>query len=69
MLNMLIAIMADTFDRINEKKLLHATLTKLTILADYAANIRTDPKPSDLTDKFLFIVVPEAEEMDFDESW
>ena len=69
MLNMLIAIMADTYDKITDKKILHATRTKLTILADYAANIRTTPTPSDLAEKFLYVVEPEAEEKDFDESW
>ena len=69
MLNMLIAIMGDTFDRISEKKKLYETRTKLDILADYADNIRTDPTPFDLANKFLFIVEPEAEELDIDESW
>ena len=69
MLNMLIAIMGDTFERITEQKPLYATRTKLALLADYAANIRTAPTPDDLAKKFLFVVEPEAEEEGFDESW
>ena len=69
MLNMLIAIMGDTFERITEQRTLFATRTKLALLADYAANIRTAPTPDDLAKKFLFVVEPEAEEEGFDESW
>ena len=69
MLNMLIAIMGDTFERITEQKPLYATRTKLALLADYAANIRTNPTPDDLANKFLFVVEPEAEEEGLDESW
>ena len=69
MLNMLIAIMGDTFGKITDQRTLYATRTKLALLADYAANIRTAPKPDDLAKKFLFVVEPEAEEEGFDESW
>ena len=69
MLNMLIAIMGDTFEKITEQRPLYATRNKLKLLADYAANIRTDPSPDDLAKKFLFVVEPEEEEEGFDESW
>ena len=69
MLNMLIAIMGDTFERISENRPLFATRTKLSLLADYAANIRTAPTPDDLAKKFLFVVEPEEEEEGFDETW
>lgn len=63
MLNMLIAIMGDTYSRITENKDLWATKTKLGLLADYAANIRSDPTQDDLDKKFMFVVEPENEEM------
>ena len=69
MLNMLIAIMGDTFEHITEQRPLYATRTKLGLLADYAANIRTAPKPDDLAKKFLIVVEPKVEEEGFDESW
>ena len=69
MLNMLIAIMGDTFEKITEQKTLFATRTKLALLADYAANIRTTPTKDDLAKKFLFVVEPEGEEEGFEESW
>ena len=69
MLNMLIAIMGDTFERITEQRPLFATRTKLALLADYAANIRSEPTADDLARKFLFVVEPEPEEEGFDESW
>ena len=69
MLNMLIAIMGDTFERITEQRSLFATRTKLALLADYSANIRTSPSNDDLARKFLFVVEPEAEEEGFDETW
>ena len=69
MLNMLIAIMGDTFERITEQKSLYAVRTKLALLADYASNIRNTPTPDDLARKFLFVVEPEEEEEGLDESW
>ena len=38
MLNMLIAIMGDTFDKVTENKLTFTTRTKLQILGDYTGN-------------------------------
>ena len=69
MLNMLIAIMGDTFERITEQRPLYATRTKLSLLADYAGNIRNNPSPDDLAMKFLFVVEPEMEEEGFDDAW
>lgn len=39
MLNMLIAIMADTFERITENRAVFATMTKLSLLGDFAPNL------------------------------
>ena len=69
MLNMLIALMGDTFERITENRPLYATRTKLELLADYSANIRIKPTSEDLAKKFLFVVLPEIEEEGFDEDW
>ena len=68
MLNMLIALMGDTFERITNQRALFATRTKLALLADYAANIHTAPTSEDLAKKFLFVIEPEIEE-GFDEDW
>ena len=38
MLNMLIAIMGDTFDKVSESKHTFTTRTKLQILGDYTGN-------------------------------
>ena len=69
MLNMVIAIMGDTFERITEQRPLYATRTKLGLLADYIANIRSPPTEDDIEKKYLFVIEPEEEEEGFDESW
>ena len=38
MLNMLIAIMGDTFDKVTENSKVYTTRTKLQILGDYSGN-------------------------------
>ena len=43
LLNMLIAIMGDKFDNMTENRSLYATKTRLSLLADYAQNIRMAP--------------------------
>lgn len=58
MLNMLIAIMGDTFGRVMENKQLNATRTKLDLMGDLVHNLRssrtkTDPKI------FMFAVTPD----------
>lgn len=69
MLNMLIAIMGDTFEKITEQKPLYATRTRLELLSDYISNIRSNPSQNDIEQKFLFVVEPEEEEEGFEESW
>ena len=68
MLNMLIAIMGNTFDMVMEKKAIHAMQTKLQIMSEYSNLItRFDTD----THHFLFIVKPdvEDEEMDDENAW
>ena len=69
MLNMLIAIMSDTFEKVFENYSIYIKRTTLSLLADYAANIRTIPTPDELTKKFLFVISPEVEEERSNDSW
>ena len=54
-LNMLIAIMGDTFDRVSEVKEQSALAEKINILADYVTIVR---KSEVDLDKFLYAVTP-----------
>ena len=47
MLNMLIAIMGNTFDMVIEKKAIHAMETKLSIMSDYSPIINLFPINTD----------------------
>ena len=55
MLNMLIAIMGDTFERVMENKDVNATKTKLGLMADMS-NVMAQPDVTGCKDVFLFIV-------------
>lgn len=61
MLNMLIAIMGDTFAKVTENKLVNATKTKLSLMSDYAGVYK---EGSD-KDFFMFII---SVEMDSNEN-
>ena len=67
MLNMLIAIMGDTFGRVMEKKDINSVQTRLQLMAD---NSHTIPRYSKEDDKrvFLFVVSP-VERTGDDEDW
>jgi len=54
-LNLLIAIMGDTFDRVSEVKEQSALAEKIKILADYVIIVRESDVDSDT---FLFAVTP-----------
>ena len=58
MLNMLIAIMSDTFDKVTQHRDIHARKTKLELMGDYAGNF----KDSEKINHFLFVVQVEEEE-------
>ena len=53
MLNMLIAVMGNTFDMVMEKKAIHGMQTKLQIMSEYTNLISMFDKESH---HFLFIV-------------
>ena len=66
MLNMLIAIMGDTFERIIENKELNATMTKLELMSEVAANIQ-DQEEDDKY--FLYVVTPDENDGDELGTW
>ena len=73
MLNMLIAIMGDTFARTMENRDLNSTKTKLELLGDLSANIyqstthgHEEDRP---VERFLFVVTPDEDEQDPLGSW
>ena len=69
MLNMLIAIMGNTFEMVIEKKAIHAMNTKLQIMSDYSNVISLFDRD---TDHFLFIVKPvidDDEDIEDEASW
>ena len=53
-LNMLIAIMGNTYDEVNDGYEEHSRQMKLSLLSDYVAHIR--PKNHEITDSFLLVV-------------
>jgi hypothetical protein len=61
MLNMLIAIMGDTFERITENKEVNSTMTKLELMSDLGATLR---QRSSFFEKkvFWFIVRPDEDD-------
>ena len=68
-LNMLIAIMGNTFDFVIERKSMYALQTKLDILADYYWVI-AERNPSQQNNIYLFVVRPKVDaENDDDEAW
>ena len=69
MLNMLVAIMGDTFAQVTENKLLNSTKTKLKLLDDYTENIKSDPTEKDKHERYLFVVQTEMDEEEQGESW
>ena len=67
-LNMLIAIMGDTFERVIENKDINATKTKLQLTADLASILRTKSNQQE-PNMFLYVVTP-ADGMSSDsDSW
>ena len=69
-LNMLIAIMGDTFDRVNDRKALFAMQTKLQVMSDYHNIIKSVNSQQDFHN-YLFIVQPllDEEEQEDHEDW
>ena len=73
MLNMLIAIMGDTFARTIENRDLNSTKTKLELLGDLSANIhQSEAQDNEIVEKierFLFVVTSDDDEHDELSSW
>ena len=68
MLNMLIAIMGDTFAHVMENRDLNRIKTKLKITSELASNFKDAFKSKD--DKvFLFVVTPDETETDQSDTW
>ena len=62
-LNMLIAIMGDSYGKVMEAQDKYALLTQREILSDYTALIVNNKAPQDER-KFLFVVTPKTEDED-----
>lgn len=55
-LNMLIAIMSDTFDKITENKERNGMIQQTTLYADFIRNLRVDCKLNN--SRFLYVITP-----------
>merc|ERR1711994_42302 len=67
MLNMVIAIMGNTFDKVIEKKDMHAMQVKLSILSEYRNIINLVNTERDYAN-FVFYVAPEIDEDELEAS-
>ena len=75
MLNMLIAIMGDTFERTIENRQLNNTRTKIELMGEQTHNIidfscfgKKDEK-SDQEKTYLFVITPDEADIDENDSW
>ena len=59
-LNMLIAIMGDTFDRVSEVKQQSALKEKISILADYVIVVSRETEENGYLKRFIFAITPKA---------
>jgi len=66
MLNMLIAIMGDTYEKVIENKELNATKTKLELVSELSNNIRDSEEDNN---DFLFVVTPLEKDDDGSGTW
>jgi len=55
MLNMLVAIMGDTFERIIENRTLYAIKTKLQLMGEQAGNVKDSGETKEIK-VFMFVV-------------
>ena len=69
MLNMLIAIMGDTFGRVMENAEVNGTKTKLDLMSDLASIIGTNKSVASNEGDYLFMVTPDDDEGDHGDSW
>ena len=68
MLNMLIAIMGESFARVYENRDVSATRTKLNFMHDMAGTVGKQSKEEE-KDVFMYIVMPQETEMLSEEGW
>ena len=68
MLNMLIAIMGDTFERVIENRDVNATKTKLDLMSDLVATLEQTSTEEE-EKYFMFIVQPDDKEDDDGDDW
>ena len=65
MLNMLIAIMGDTFAKVSENRSMYATQNRIAIMQDFSGNFRSQTKAN----LFLYVVSLQEENEDSESSW
>ena len=68
-LNMLIAIMGDTFDRVTESRAQSALVEKIRIMADYVYVVPRESTAKGTKNKFLFAIRPKELGADESGSW
>ena len=68
-LNMLIAIMGDTFDRVTESRAQSALVEKIRILADYVYVVPRESAAAGTMSRFLFVIRPKSLGADELGSW
>ena len=68
-LNMLIAIMGDTFDKVTESREQSALVEKIRILADYVYVVRKESQARGTLSRFVFAIRPKAMGADESASW
>ena len=68
-LNMLIAIMGDTFDKVTESKEQSALVEKIRILADYVYVVRRESLARGTLSRFVFAIRPKAMGADESATW
>lgn len=69
MLNMLIAIMGDTFERVIENREVNSIKTKLDLMSDLAGVLKSKNKSEVEKDVFLYVVTPDDEDLDNSDDW
>ncbi len=68
-LNMLIAIMGDTFARVSEVKEQSALKEKIEILSDYVIVVERESLENDNLSRFIFAIKPKTLGTDESSSW
>lgn len=69
MLNMLIAIMGDTFERVIENRDVNAIKTKLQLIGDLVATLEQKSSEEEMKKRFMFVVKPDDDIVDDNDDW